>query len=209
MRTLKSTSCRIFSQAPMPCFCTASRSACSSVASQYPRKAICGALPPGLGFALDFIAPSAPRAADPARSVGCGPSATPLESERTRPTRSPRRELLPPAARAELSAPRNAVQCEAETTAISSDGSASHENVFGVCLARRPVTDRAPRGRFAILGQFSATEKSEVESSAGAAARTCCSPEKASFSSCETNEHTHIRPRGVRYPRGRTRAAAT
>ena len=40
LSTLKSTSCRIFSQAPMPCFCTASRSACSSVASQYPRKAI-------------------------------------------------------------------------------------------------------------------------------------------------------------------------
>ena len=39
-RTLKSGSCRIFSHDPMPCFCTASRSACSSSSSQYPRKGI-------------------------------------------------------------------------------------------------------------------------------------------------------------------------
>ena len=39
LSTLKSGSCRIFSHAPMPCFCTASRSACSSSSSQYPRKA--------------------------------------------------------------------------------------------------------------------------------------------------------------------------
>ena len=43
LSTLKSGSWRIFSQAPMPCFCTASRSACSSLSSQYPRNGICGA----------------------------------------------------------------------------------------------------------------------------------------------------------------------
>jgi hypothetical protein len=54
--TLKSTSCLIFSHAPMPCFCTASRKACSSVASQYPLNAICGPFPDGLaGLGLDFI----------------------------------------------------------------------------------------------------------------------------------------------------------
>ena len=40
LRTLNSTSWRIFSHAPMPCFCTASRSACSSTSSQYPLKGI-------------------------------------------------------------------------------------------------------------------------------------------------------------------------
>ena len=43
LSTLKSASWRIFSQAPMPCFCTASRSACSSLSSQYPRNGVCGA----------------------------------------------------------------------------------------------------------------------------------------------------------------------
>lgn len=68
-------------------------------------------LAPRLGLRLGFH-----RAV---RAARCGPgaiqrvraqSATPLESERTRPTRSPRRELLPPAARANLSAVRKALE---------------------------------------------------------------------------------------------------
>ena len=52
-RTLKSGSCRIFSHDPMPCFCTASRSACSSSSSQYPRKGISKSL---VSTARDFAA---------------------------------------------------------------------------------------------------------------------------------------------------------
>lgn len=76
LSTLKSGSCRIFSHAPMPCFCTASRSACSSSSSQYPRNGICGAA--FLSFALgvlDFIAtapPSRPAVASSVQ-VRCSP----------------------------------------------------------------------------------------------------------------------------------------
>ena len=157
LSTLKSTSCRIFSQAPMPCFCTASRSACSSVASQYPLKAICGALPPGLGFALDFIVPSALRAADPARSVRCGPSATTLESERTRPTLSPRRELLPRAARAELTERASRGRANAKRKRPEFFDRLRPQCSFGRAASHRLKRSSTPAVSM-FLGQFSRLE---------------------------------------------------
>ena len=87
----------------MPCFCTASRSACSSVASQSLGKPSEAPLPPGLGFALDRVAPTA---RGPARSRVWARSATSRERTDAE-DRSPRASCLACRARADaLSAPR-------------------------------------------------------------------------------------------------------